>query len=117
MNWETYKRLPLHLQNEYDFRFKDRFYFHINWQLGLSMIASIAAWMIAVIYLSDKAQMTQNDLLTTIKSQFFILKAIIIFLMIDVVCKIIRMIILIQQYGKWKKENNIKDVFDWKELI
>jgi membrane protein YdbS with pleckstrin-like domain len=111
MKWKTYKNLKSELQKEYDYRFRDDVTFKINGLLSwVSMLAAILVIMLFCIYLvfKEPALIQYKEEI----SHYVSLLGRIIFVttwivVIYILEYLVRIIIRLYNYNKWKKENKI----------
>ena len=118
LNWETYKTLNSEQKEEYNFRFKDREIMDVKGLANNVLIFIMSIIILTfIIYLSITSPSLQqykiqiNTLLNSCLISTLIITMIIMGYCIEYV---VRSIIQFIQFYKWKKQNNIKQIYWWK---
>jgi hypothetical protein len=117
LNWKTYKTLTVKQKEEYIFRFVNREDFNIT---SLMYNTTILFLCIIIIVFTSYLITTNSELLQykhtvglLIQSSLHIGVIISILIIGYGIEFIVRCVIKIVQFEKWKKKNNIKTVYWW----
>jgi len=115
MKWKTYKTLTEKQKEEYNYRFKEDIQLPINGIFSgtiILVLLTMCLFYLFFIIITNPAFVLYK---TIIKDIFISINMFISImgLTLIVVCIefIIKSIFRLYQYSKWKKENNIKEIF------
>lgn len=115
MKWETYEKLSTKLKDEYNFRFKEDIELPINsmfsWTIILVLLIMCNFYLFFIIITNPAFVLYKpiiKDIFVSINMFINIMALTLIIVCIEF---IIKSIFRLYQYSKWKKENNIKEIF------
>ena len=119
MNWETYKTLTQKQKEEFNFRFKDKIYFHIPFSsvIILTLTTTVLLYIIYLSLTNSAFEQYQKDIINIFTANGYLILITAWGIVISTIEYLVSAGIKEYQYKKWKKDNNIKETFWWSRWL
>lgn len=115
MNWETYKTLTRKQKEEFEIRFKNEvpipFPYMFSSSIIIILLIVVLNFSVYLIVTNPDLEKYQSNVLDIFLNSAYMIFVVAWVMVGTIIEYLVRVIIRSHQYSKWKKDNNIKEIF------